>query len=341
MPNPRRLAALLAVAVAAAAGAPACGGGGSDCERAYELVKKCSERAPAGGDPGKAPFIERCEKTLAEVTAEERAATMACVKSASCEELAACQQAQQQRRRVGDVADAVAAGRWKDAFEDCTRDEADHADAAYRAACEGAFANAGKLAADPDDLASAMFRCRSAGKLAQVAPAFVKACQALAAAQLPAAQSTALAAREAGRNDFKVCSDLEELAKIAGDDAPAAARKTCDELVASESARKAADDARGHAKDKKPAMPFRCGAAAAELAKLDTDWAKRTLEALHRACYVELGAVILQEHAKDAKYACPSPIKALIDAAGKYDLAAKFPELAAALKKLPPKCKRT
>jgi len=325
------LLALLALSIAA----PGCKGG--DCERAYDAVKKCSKGDKAA-KIDKAEFVSMCEKVKADPKQKESfESDMACMKEDSCEKMEACAKAQRARSRVKAIAEASAAGKWKDAFDDCTLSEEYFADETYKAECTKVFANADKITVE--GLSSIMFRCKSGEKLKQVSPEFAKACTTLAGGQLTSAQKAATAARDAGKNDYKLCHDLKDAAAQAGGDAAAGAQKLCDEMAASEDAKKATDEARANAAAKKTNVPYQCDSSAEKLGKLDTEWAKKTLDDVYKACFVELGAVVIAEKGgKDAKYVCPYEIKKITDAVAKHDLATRFPELADTMKKLPAKC---
>jgi hypothetical protein len=329
-----RILAIPLLAVALALVTSACGGG--DCEKIYESMKKCDGERMA--KISKSEFVEGCQKAKEDPKGKDGfEAALACAKEDSCEKVEACEKAQRGKQRAKEVAEAAAAGKWKDAFDDCTLMEDYYADETFKAECNKVFANADKLTGE--DLSSVMYRCKSGDKIKQVAPEFEKACTALATKQLATAQKAATEARDAGKNDYKACSELKSTAEIAGGDAVAAAQKLCDELGAAEDAKKATEEARANVAANKSSVPFRCDSAAEKLGKLDTEWAKKTLDELFKACYVELGAVAIAEKAKDAKYSCPYDIKKVKDAVAKYDLATKYPELAETLKKLPAKCK--
>jgi hypothetical protein len=336
MPNlPSLAAALLALAIAA----PACGG--SDCEKAYETAKKCSK---GDKDIPKDKFVAECEAAMKDPEKKEQAeAQLACLKEDSCEKAEACRKAQRTKRRAKEVAEAVAAGKWKEAFDDCTFDDCTlsedyFADEGFKTECNKVFANLGKLTGD--DLSTVMFRCKSGEKIKKVAPDFEKACKTLAGGQLEAAQKAAIAARDAGKNEYKVCSDLKRASEAAGGDAVPAAQKLCDEISTSESAKKAIEEARRTVAEKKTLIPYECGSAADKLVKLDTEWSKKTLDEVYRACFVELGKVVIEEKSKDAKTRCPFEIKRLVEAVEKRDLATKLPELAEVMKKLPATCQK-
>lgn len=323
--------ALLALSLAL----PGCGS--SDCEKAVDKVLQCAKSEKAA-KVDKSDLVAACEKAKADPKQkEEFEAGLACMKEDSCEKMQACEQAMRGKRRAKKITESINAGKWKEAFDDCTLIEEYFSDETYKAECNKVFANADKITGD--GLSSIMFRCQSGDKIKKVAPDFEKACKTIAMGQLAAAQKAATAARDAGKNDYKACSDLKKVAELAGGDAVAAAEKQCEEMTASETAKKATDEAHANAGAKKTSMPYQCDAAAEKLAKLDTEWAKQTLDAVYKACYGELGGVILEEKAKDAKYICPYEIKKVIEAAAKYDLAAKLPDLGEAMKKLPAKCK--
>jgi len=333
MPNRKSLVIVL---IALASAAPACSS--SDCEKAYDMVKKCAPKEMADKF-GKSEFVSKCEEAKQDPKQkEDLEAGLLCTKEDSCEKMEACEKAARGKRRAKKITDSIAAGKWKDAFDDCTLMEDYYADEAYKAECNKVFANADKITGD--DMSKSVFRCKSGEKIKKVAPDFEKACKTIAGGQLAAAQKAATTARDAGKNDFKACLELKDMAAIAGGDAVAAAQKQCDEMATAEDAKKATEEARANAAAKKTNLPYQCDSAAEKLAKIDSEWSKKTLEDVYKACYVELGAVIFAEKGKDAKYACPYEIKKITEAIAKHDLATRFPELAEATKKLPAKCQK-
>jgi hypothetical protein len=331
-----KMKSLVAVMLALAIAAPACSS--SDCEKAYDMVKKCAKGEKAE-KMEKGEFVSFCEKAKSDPKMKEEVEEgLQCTKEDSCEKMEACEKAQRGKRRAKKITESITAGKWKEAFDDCTLIEEYYSDEAYKAECNKVFANADKITGD--DMSKTVYRCKSGEKIAKVAPEFVKACKAIAGGQLAAAQKAATAARDAGKNDYKACSDVKDMAALAGGDAVAAAAKLCEEMTSAEDAKKAAEEARANVAAKKTSMPYKCDSAAEKLSKIDTEWSKKTLEDVYKACYVELGAVLIAEKSKDAKYSCPYEIKKLMEAAAKYDLGTKFPDLAEAMKKLPAKCQQ-
>ena len=331
MPNIKSLAMVLFAVLVAA---PACGGG--DCEKAYDMAKKCA-KGDRADKIGKDEFVSFCEKAKADPKMKDEVeASLACTKEGSCEKMEACEKAQRGKRRAKKITESITAGKWKDAFDDCTLSEDAFADETYKAECNKVFANVDKITGD--DLGKTMFRCKSGDDIKKVAPDFEKACKTLATGQLAASQKAAIAARDAGKNDLRACMDLKDTAAQTGGDAATAAQKLCDEMGVAEGAKKAVEEARANAAAKKTNVPYQCDSAAEKLAKIETEWSKKTLDDVLKACYVELGTVVLAEEGKHAKYICPLYIKKVQEAVGKYDLTTKFPELAEPMKKLPAKC---
>jgi hypothetical protein len=184
-----------------------------------------------------------------------------------------------------------------------------------------------------------MSSCKyGSSKLKKLVPELEKACGQLAVGEVTAATKAVTTARDTGKRDFKACLDLKEVAKMAGGDALGKAEKLCEEADAAEDAKKGADEARANAAAKKADMPYQCNSAAEKLEKLGTEWSKKTLDDLLKACYVELGAVTIEVEGKDAKSFCPFQIKKVTDAIAKHDLGTKFPEVAEMMKTLPKSC---
>ena len=332
MPNARSLALLL---LALTTVAPACGS--SDCDKVYDMAKKCSSKGDGDDFPSKSQFSTMCEAMKSDPKGKDEFESLAtCAKEDSCDAMKACEKAQRGKRRAKKIAEATAAGKWRSGFDDCTTFEDYYADEAFKTECNKVFANADKLTGE--DASKAMTRCKYSDKVKKVAPDFEKACKTLASGQLAAATKAVTAARDAGKREYKACLELKDVASLVGGDAVAAAQKACDEMDAAEDAKKGIDEARANAAAKKTSMPYQCDSVAEKLDKVGTEWSKKTLDDLLKACYVELGAVVIDEEGKDAKYSCPYQITKVITAIAKRDLATKFPEVAEMTKKLPKQC---
>jgi hypothetical protein len=318
--------------LAALAASIGCGGGG-DCEAIYEAEVKCRGK---GGD--KAEFMKACEAAKKEEP-DEFAAAAKCSKESSCEAMKACGKKARAAQRGKDVAKALSAGKVKDAWEDCTLSADYYADASYKAECAKVFAAApAKLSAD--ERRSAGYSCSSGDDIKKVAPEFAKACADMSAGEVKSLMEAALKARDTGVRDFKTCIELERAAKDAGGDAAAKAKTLCEEADKAEAVKKGIEDAKAKAKARSSDFPYECKSLPGELDAIGTEWAKQKREELLKACYVELGAVVVDIESKEAKYGCPYRITQLKEAAAQFDLATKFPELGELLKKLPPKCNK-
>jgi hypothetical protein len=321
-------ASILLVAVSLA------GCGKDDCERAYETEKKCSPLAAKL--PEKDVYVLGCNAALKSDLKHLIAEEIQCAQESSCEEYLKCGKARRGQVRAKEVEKAVDAGTWKDAWDDCTLIADHYADDAYRAACVKVFKEA-KL--EGEDAQRARFRCTTSDEIRKLVPELEQRCREMFTAHLTSVRAAAIAARDAGVRDFKLCLDLQQAAASAGGDAEAQAKQVCEELTQAENAKQAIDEAHANLAANKTDFPFKCQFALERLAKLDTEWGKRTLEAVERACYVELGTRVLTVEPKEAKYYCPLRVRRMQETIAKRKLAEKYPELAEALKKLPRKCK--
>jgi len=318
---------------AALASLVACGGGGSaECTAIYNITKKCEK----GFDMPKGTFMAACSAASSDPESKDEVAGMArCAKAKDCEEYEKCQDAARGARRAKDVEKALAEGKLKDAFSDCTYSPEYYSDPAFKAVCTKALGElTSKLTGE--DRKSAMNHCRYSSDASKV-PEIAAACATLAKADLATAVATLTKARDDGKNDYAACSDVEELTKLAGADVKAA-EILCKEAGAAEKAKSGAAEARANAAAKKADIPYECGSGAEELAAIDSPWAKATRTDLLKACYVELGLAIFEAKSGDAKYTCPYEIEQVLEAVTKQGLAAAYPELDAAMKKLPKLC---
>ncbi len=110
------------------------------------------------------------------------------------------------------------------------------------------------------------------------------------------------------------------------------------EMDEAENAKAAVTEARANAAAKKLDTPYQCRSLPEALDKIGSEWAKTTRTEVLKACYVELGLVILTSDTSDAKYVCPYKISEVQKAAATHGLAEAYPELGAALAKLPKTC---
>jgi hypothetical protein len=311
------------------------GCGKDDCEKVYDMEQKCSAKEKF---PDKDLFVMACNAaSKADSTKDEIEAAVTCAKEDTCEAFKACGKGRRGKTRAKEITKAIEAGKWKDAWDDCTLMADYYANPEFKAECVKVFTTgAAKLTGE--DQKRAMYRCKSGAEIKKVVPELDKACLAMASGQLTAAIDTLRKSRDAGTRDFKTCFEIDRLAEGATGDTAKIAKELCKELEVAEDAKKAIDEAQKNVTAKKADVPFQCQYTGDKLAQLDTEWSKRTLEALYKACYVDLGAVVLDVDPKDAKYVCPFQVKRMKDTIAKHDLATKYPELAASIAKLPKTC---
>ncbi|MGN6109954.1 MAG: hypothetical protein ACTHU0_32915, partial [Kofleriaceae bacterium] len=191
-----------------------------------------------------------------------------------------------------------------------------------------------------EDLRSAMLHCRSAEAAKQRSPELAKACKAAIEADLAAATEAARRSREDGTRDLLACMELQAVAHVAGPDAAGKAATLCKEVELAQDAQRAVEAARSRVQASYASVPYQCEVVD-KLLQLGTPWAKRTAEEVLKACHVELGvAIIAAKRASATKlYSCPLEIKQVQQAADTYGLAARYPELSAALATVPKICR--
>jgi hypothetical protein len=341
---------------------PACGK--SDCEHIYEKETQCnpnkgkrkkdkdSKKSKDDDDdddddkvPGKDEFVAACKVMLSSSKAKkELEDRIECSRKDSCEEYETCRQAAQGKKRAGRITKELEDGKVKDAFSTCSWNPEYFSDDAYKNACKEVFAAVEKVK-DPDDLRRVQHQCSgpSYEKMVKAYPDFTKTCQKLASTSYEKLLTKVIEARDTGKRDYSSCHSLEEAAKTMDGGKEGAttakAKVACAKMNAAESVSRGIAVAKENVKAKKSMMPYQCSSTVEDVAKIDSEWAKKTKEELLKACYVDLGMVILEvEGGKDMKYYCPFGIKELVTAAEKYDLATKHAELGEALKKLPETC---
>ncbi|MCW5809070.1 MAG: hypothetical protein KIT31_42345 [Deltaproteobacteria bacterium] len=347
--------------------APACGK--SECEALYEKITECKPgklKKGKGGkkgkdkdkdkdddkdddgddlEMGKDQFVAVCKLMASSKEKDEVADELACAKKDSCEEYESCQQAAQGKKRAARITKDVEKGKIKDAFSSCSWNPEYFADDSYKSACASVYAAVDKVT-DPDDLRSMAYSCRGETytKLVKAYPDYEKVCGKLASNSFGKLEAKVTAARDSGKRDYSACSSLEDAAKTMDGGKEGAnfakAKAACAEMNAAENAAKGVKESKANAAAKKSQIPYQCSSTVEELAKIDTAWGKKTKDELLKACYVELGAVILETEnvEKNTKYFCPYQIKEVLKAVTKYDLGGKGDALDEQLKKLPATC---
>jgi hypothetical protein len=166
----------------------------------------------------------------------------------------------------------------------------------------------------------------------------VDACKEVMPKLVEAVSAEVTKQRDEGKHDFGTCGDLEQFAKAVGGDAEGKAKTLCDEAKASETAKKALDEAAAKVKAKDADMPYECKAALEELGKIDTEWAKGQKDAVVKACFVDLGKVIMEAKVPEMKYVCDFRVKEIYQAVKDHSL--DDADLLAWVEKAKPLCEK-
>lgn len=98
----------------------------------------------------------------------------------------------------------------------------------------------------------------------------------------------------------------------------ARAETLCKEVEVGQRAQQAIAEARRNLEGGVLEVPFQCEAAVEELAGLGSEWAKRTLQEVVRACHVALGKRILPAQLDPEGEECDAPVARVYEAVTKY-----------------------
>ncbi len=315
----------------------AVGCGKDDCERIYEMETKCSTESKSSF-PAKEVFVAACKAAKGTKDAAEVDDMLACAKKSSCDEYKACGKGTRGKKRARKITASMADGKLADAWESCTLSADYYADPTFKSECTKVFAaDASKLT--EAELSSIGTRCSYDKELLAASAELATACKSIAAKRVTSLMAAATKLRDTGGDGFKECAELSSAAESAGGDLAKQAKVVCDEVDAGRTVTKGIEDAKANAAAKKAEFPYQCSTSPDELDKLGTPWAKAKRDEIIKACYVDLGLVVIAAKGADgAEYSCPYEITQVKDASTKYGLAAKYPELVAALAAAPKTC---
>lgn len=138
-----------------------------------------------------------------------------------------------------------------------------------------------------------------------------------------------------GTERFRVCSDLKSAAKALGEEKEKEAKKICEELNIAEQGQKAIEKAKEALKEGK-SIPFNCDYSLKKITAAKGDFAEKLKKEVIQACYVDLGAAVLEKEVPKMKRFCPYKVKQIFKAVKKYDI--KDPKLDPLLEKAKPLC---
>ena len=265
--------------------APGCGG--DFCSKHYDKQKECASSDQLGRIPDKAEYVEKCQeeekkaKEEGKFDEEDRKAMDECLAKDDCDEFKKCLSEQAEKRYTKKQIEEI------------------------------------KAAGESGDIEKMKDACQYVNEENKE---LVEACKPVMAKLYDATKEQVTKMRDEGKHDFGVCGDLESFAKSKGADAEAEAKALCKEAQASETVAKALSEAAAKVKAKDADMPYECGAALKELGEIDSDWAKGKKTEVVKACFEDLGLVIMEAKVPDMKYVCDFRVKEIYKAVKEHKI---------------------
>lgn len=275
------------------------------CPKLYDRMKECADDDKKDKIPAKDEFVEKCtadqkkEKDEGTYSEEDEKAVADCLDKSDCKEMSEC---------MGEVS---------------------------RKSYERKQVIKISKAKESGDIAQMKDACQYVSE--EDAKVF-EACKEVMPKIFEAVTADVVAARDAGKHDYGLCADLERYAKAVGGDAEAQAKTTCAESQAGEAVKKALEEAAKKVEAKDADMPYECKAAIEDLGKLESDWAKGKKAEAAKACYQELGKVIMAAKVPDMKYVCDFRVEEVMAAVTEHGL--DDAELNGWIEKATPLCKK-
>ena len=306
-------------------------GCGDFCSKNYDKQKECASSNQLGLIPDKAEYVEKCQeeekkaKDEGKFDEEDRKAMEECLAKDDCDEVKKCMsEASEKRYTKKQIEEIKAAGesgdpeKMKDACQYVNEENKELVEACkpVMEKLEQALIDEMKKLAESGDVEKMKEACQYVGeeddRFARCKPVLAKL------TELTTAEVTKM--RDEGKHDFGVCGDLERFAKTQGADAETAAKSLCKEAQASETVGKALTESAAKVKAKDADMPYECGAALKDLAEIDSEWAKGKKDEVIKACYVDLGVVIMEAKVPGMKYVCDFRVKKIYEAVKEHNI---------------------
>ena len=262
------------------------GCGGDYCSRSYDKRKACASPSQRGRIPERAGFVDQCrateKKAKSEGThdAEFERAMVACLELEDCAAMTQCTAAAE---------DALLTKRHIDAIG----------------------------AVDTEDIAQMKEACQYAD---DTNADIVAACAPIIAKLLAVSTARVTALRNAGKHDFAACTELERFAKSVGPQPERSAKVLCRETRAAANVVKALAESSANLKANKAEMPYVCGGVLKELAEISTPWAHSRQAAVAKACFEDLGLLIMQLKVPEMKYLCDFRVREIFEAVEAYGI---------------------
>jgi hypothetical protein len=302
--------------------APKAAAGGT-CEALIDKLIECSDEKPS--DSEKKEFLEKCEKNKDN---DRFKAMMTCTSESSCGAFEKCTEKKREEARLAEELKEL-----KEKPEDgqytCERllkdsDTKDNEDVKAACAVVHETLGAAKLAeikkeADGGNASSAIRSCGYALKDEVLAAneALKTYCDKLPGDVVKALTKTVTELRDGGKKvEFKVCYDLEQIAEKTGEEAGKAAKTLCREAKSAEKIAATLEKIKEELRTDSPSYVYDCDYRMKDLQKLDSEWAKKAMAPLTKACFQDLGKVLLTK-TKDQRW-CGSTEKKIIEGLDKY-----------------------
>lgn len=268
-----------------ALGLAACSG--DFCTKNYDKRKECASADQLGRLPEKSEYVKKCQeeekkaKDDGSFDAEYQKAQMACFEKSDCEAVVKC---------ASEVADKQYTKKQVKEIEE-----------------------AGK----GDDIEKMKDACQYVD---EDKAELVTACKPIMVKLVAASTTEVTKMRDEGKHDYSACGDLERFAKTVGSDEEAKAKVLCSESQASENVAKALSESAANVTAKKADMPYECGAALKELGEIDTEWAKGKKSEVTKACFEDLGLVIMEVKVPGMQYVCDFRVKEIYKAVKEHNI---------------------
>lgn len=270
--------------IAVCVGLAAVGCGGDYCSKSYDKRKACASPSQRGRIPERAGFLDQCrateEKAKSEGTHDTQfeQAMVACFEMEDCAAVTQCTAAAE---------DALLTKKHIEAID----------------------------ALDTNNVSEMKEACQYAD---DSKPDIVAACAPIVARLLAATTSEVTALRDAGKHDFATCTDLERFAKSVGVQEERRAKVLCREAQAAANVHKALAESSANLKANKADLPYVCGGVLKELAAINTPWAEGRKAVVAKACFEDLGLLVMQLKVPEMKYLCDFRVREVYDAVQTY-----------------------
>lgn len=136
---------------------------------------------------------------------------------------------------------------------------------------------------------------------------------------------------------FRVCSELKVAAKEIGEEKVKEAEGICQNLDIASHSQEAIEKAREALKDAKT-VPFNCEFSLKRIAAAGTEFADKMKNKVIRACYIDLGAEIMEKEIPKMKRFCPYQVKMIYNAVKKHRV--KDPKIDHLIEQAKPLCEK-